>query len=335
VVDFGESGSFKSFLAIDRLLCIAAGIPYHGHAVKQGCTFYVVGEGRQGIGRRIAAWHAKHKTNHKDIPFYISELPTQLTITEALMEVRASIEKITQENGLDFPILVYYDSLARNFGPGNENSTEDMGVVVQNIDFVFKGDCSSGFIHHPGHLNKDRERGSVALPGAADERYRVSLNSSGDQILVKCLKMKNYMKPPSMLFQIEEVPLYLDGIHDKSYVLNLLAEGEEAEAQHAEEGGKTKKMSDKQKDLLAIYDEIYRYRLSDIRKQGDSDSLPMIPPGAIVVEATKRKLYSKNSNAWYGLKSLVERELLYFSLDETAVCRGSQVPEYIEKGYPF
>jgi 5S rRNA maturation endonuclease (ribonuclease M5) len=70
--NFGDSGHYKTFVELDRCLCIASGIDYHGHKVKQGPVFYIAGEGQQGIGRRIAAWHAIHGTKAADVPFFIS-----------------------------------------------------------------------------------------------------------------------------------------------------------------------------------------------------------------------------------------------------------------------
>jgi len=136
--DFGDPGSFKTFVALDRLLCIAAGIDYHGHKVKQGTVFYIAGEGQQGIGRRIQAWHAHHKTKASAVPFFLAQTPTQLMDLDALDNVRRAVDAMAKEYGL--PAVLHIDTLARNFGEGDENATADMNRVIQNVDAAFGND---------------------------------------------------------------------------------------------------------------------------------------------------------------------------------------------------
>ncbi|MDX2494971.1 MAG: bifunctional DNA primase/polymerase [Desulfuromusa sp.] len=58
---FGETGSMKSFVAIDIGLCIVTGKDWHGHAVKHsGPVFYICGEGFSGISKRLKAWQSKY-----------------------------------------------------------------------------------------------------------------------------------------------------------------------------------------------------------------------------------------------------------------------------------
>lgn len=52
---FGESTAGKSFQALDWAACIATGKYWNGCAVQHGPVFYIAGEGKGGIGRRLAA----------------------------------------------------------------------------------------------------------------------------------------------------------------------------------------------------------------------------------------------------------------------------------------
>jgi hypothetical protein len=223
--NFGDPGHFKTFVEVDRCLCIAAGINYHGHSVKQGTVFFIAGEGQQGIGRRTAAWHAAHGTKPEEVPFFIARVPTQLMDLEALDEVRKAIDQTTKQYGP--PAVVHLDTLARNFGDGDENTTADMNRVISNLDKAFGNDFCRGLTHHTGHSNKDRARGSIALHAAADAAYRVSLTLDG-RVLVECPKMKDAPPAPVMLFDRREVVLDICGTLDRTYVLDLVAEGDEA-----------------------------------------------------------------------------------------------------------
>lgn len=62
---FGPPGSGKSFVALDVACCVATGTPWHGMKVKQGAVIAIVGEGLNGIGRRIKAWSIQNKVSEK------------------------------------------------------------------------------------------------------------------------------------------------------------------------------------------------------------------------------------------------------------------------------
>ena len=253
--NFGDSGHYKTFVELDRCLCIAAGIDYHGHRVKQGTVFYIAGEGQQGIGRRIAVWHAIHGTKAAEVPFFISETATQLMDPGAVGEIRKAVDQMTAEYGP--PALIAIDTLARNFGEGDENATKDMNRVISNMDASFRNDFLRSLNHHTGLANKERARGSYALHCAADSAFRVILTDQG-QVLVECLKMKDAKPAPAMLFDRREVLLDIEGTPDRSYVLELAAEGDEAlelskSGQPGKVRGKTK--SEALDILRGMYDE--------------------------------------------------------------------------------
>ena len=71
----GPSYSFKTFIALDMALSVAAGLPFHGMDVKQGTVIYVNGEGRHGIMMRINAWCQSKSIDLNDLPFILSKRP--------------------------------------------------------------------------------------------------------------------------------------------------------------------------------------------------------------------------------------------------------------------
>jgi hypothetical protein len=220
---FGDPGTFKTFLELCRGLCIAAGIAFFGHATRQGTVFYICGEGQQGIGRRIAALCIAHNVNIKDIPFFIATVPMQLSDQQNVEAVMRAIDALAAKYGP--PELVIIDTLARNFGDGDENSTRDMSLVIQNLDKAFGNDFCRGLIHHTGHSNKDRGRGSMALKAAVDSEFQLSLTTT-DQILMECKKQKDAPKAEPMLFDKRSIPLLIGGVKDSSLVLDLVSEGD-------------------------------------------------------------------------------------------------------------
>lgn len=99
------------------------------------------------------------------------------------------------------------DTVARNFGAGDENSTSEMGAFIASIDTVkaeFPG-SSIMLVHHTGHSEKHRARGSIALKGALDAEYR--LDKVGDEITLTNTKMKDAEPPAEIAFNLESVDL--------------------------------------------------------------------------------------------------------------------------------
>jgi hypothetical protein len=104
------------------------------------------------------------------------------------------------------PVLVIVDTLARN-NSGNENDAVDAGVFVKHVSKLqHHFGCAFLLIHHTGTSNKERGRGSSAIPGALDSSYR--LEKQGDRLIsMTCTKMKDAEHPPPKWFQGDIVSL--------------------------------------------------------------------------------------------------------------------------------
>lgn len=202
---FGDPGCGKSFLAVDIALAIATGAPFYNRAVKQGAVFYIAGEGFNGLTRRFEAW-AKHKrVDIADAPLFVSNRPAQFLDATSAAEVTEAVRELAFQHGK--PALIVVDTVARNFGAGDENSTSEMGKFIAAIDAVkaeFSG-SSIMLVHHTGHSEKQRARGSIALKGALDTEYR--LDKVGDEITLTNTKMKDAEPPAAIAFNLESVDL--------------------------------------------------------------------------------------------------------------------------------
>ena len=174
---FGDPGSYKTFVALSMLLSVASGRPWYGHGVQQGPVVYIVGEGRQGVARRLAAWGKHHDVDLATLPFFVSSMPAALTDEASAAEVASTIAEITKKHGP--PVLIVIDTLARNFGPGDENATKDMSAFVANLDKYLGNSCVRAVVHHSGHGDKGRSRGNSALKGAVDFQFCLAKKADG------------------------------------------------------------------------------------------------------------------------------------------------------------
>lgn len=202
---FGDPGCGKSFLAIAFALCVATGTFFYGREVKQGPVIYIAGEGHNGLKRRMIAWSIDNMVNHDTAPLFISRMPAALTDADMVDQVQAAIELATAQHGL--PVLIIIDTLARNFGPGDENSTKDMSQFVQAADALrASSQATILIVHHSGHSEKGRARGAMALKGALDAEYRLDKDEAGI-VRLETTKMKEAKHPEPSAFQFRSVAL--------------------------------------------------------------------------------------------------------------------------------
>lgn len=203
---FGDPGSMKSFMAIDWSCRIATGTPFHERTVEQGPVVYIAGEGHNGLVRRFHAWSIRNQVSLDDPPLYASTMPAALTDGVSAREVSTEVDRVAAESG-DSPALVVIDTVARNFGAGDENSTQDMGAFIQAADSIRTGhEATVLLVHHTGHTDKTRPRGAMALKGAIDAEYRTDKDEAGTVRLV-CGKMKDAEEPDPMAFKPATVDL--------------------------------------------------------------------------------------------------------------------------------
>lgn len=202
---FGDPGNGKSFLAVDMGLSVATGRSYHGHGVKRGAVFYIAGEGHSGLVRRFHAWAKHHGTTLDDALMFKSEGAAQFLDAEVAETVACAVADLAALHGP--PALIIVDTLARNFGAGDENSTAEMGKFVAAMDRL-RGNWSESvllIVHHSGHSDKGRARGAMALKGALDFEYRIE--KDGDTISLSNTKMKDAEPPAQICFALTTVEL--------------------------------------------------------------------------------------------------------------------------------
>ncbi len=165
---FGDPGSGKSFVAIDWACRIATQTPWRGNSVQSGSVVYIAGEGQQGFGRRIRAWSEYNGVDLAGIPLFVAPAIAIPNPTELLTLAKAIDETAGR------PALIVLDTLARCFGGGDENSTQDMSQFISACDAIRRKYGSTILVvHHTGHSDKSRARGAIALKAALDAEYRL------------------------------------------------------------------------------------------------------------------------------------------------------------------
>ena len=206
---FGQAKAGKSFITVDMAACIALGKEWHGHKAHQAPVVYLAGEGIRNISRRFLAWSKINKADIHQAPLMISSRGARLLDDKDHQLLKDTISATEDQHG-DIGMIIV-DTLARNFGGGNENSTEDMNAFIERIDDLkdtFKS-CIS-IVHHTGHNSGTRARGSSVLPAAVDAEYKVVRKDVSEEMFVTfsqtLIKDGQPMKPKDFRFEVLNLP---------------------------------------------------------------------------------------------------------------------------------
>lgn len=211
VAIFGQAKSGKSFVTVDMACNIAKGRDWHGHETEQGSVVYLAGEGMRAISRRFLAWQQLNYTSVADAPLLISTRGARLLDDKDHQLLKDTIDRTQDETGKVKMIVV--DTLQRNFGQGNESSTEDMSAFIERIDDLRDtySTCIC-IVHHSGHATNSRARGSSVIQASVDWEYRVARTNLGSDMFVEftqtLVKDGKPMMPKNFKFIEQKLPFH-------------------------------------------------------------------------------------------------------------------------------
>jgi hypothetical protein len=228
---FGSSNVGKSFLAIDLAMHVALGRPWRGFKTKKACVLYIAAEGLGGLAGRMKAWCQRYGETPE--LFFIRPYSVELTVAGTAAALAEKIQSLPHP-----PRFIILDTLAANFGPGNENDAQDMAVAMNALR-TLSGDWLAASIHHSGHGDKTRSRGHSSLYAAMDIELQVTRDDPKGPIKVTHTKCRDFDRMDPLFFALESEPLPWadeDGDPLGSAVLVPLVDHVEAEREKALSG---------------------------------------------------------------------------------------------------
>lgn len=218
---FADPGVGKSFLGIDWMMHVADGRDWHGCEVKKPePVLYIIGEGKAGMKSRTKVWR-QHHGDSEMLRRNVKMLGRAVNLANGA-EVAAVMPLIKNHR----PALVIIDTLARAAVGADGNGDKDMGIVIEHAEQIRRatGACVL-IIHHTGHSNKERGRGSSAVAGALQTDMK--LTRSGDRLILETTKQKDHEHAPKHTMRIQQVTL--NNSEDTSLVILPLDEGGDTE----------------------------------------------------------------------------------------------------------
>lgn len=219
-VMYGESQSFKSFLALDMAVRVALGEPWGGRKVTKGTALYIAAEGGGGIEDRIDGLSKAHPHWPDAAQFGSMCYSPNLGAAPPRGDVMRLVEMI-RDTGQE-PSLIVVDTLSQTLHGADENNV-GMTTFIQNAQVL-----SSAFgalvlaIHHKGWSKEDRPRGNSSLYAAADAQIFCQRLPDGYSASMTLQKMKDGPNNVRLTAYLESVPLYVD--EDGDEVTTLVVE---------------------------------------------------------------------------------------------------------------
>ena len=185
---FGPPSTYKTFVALDISLSIAAGFGLSDESVWAedivtcGPVLFTAGEGRASISNRIYAWERTHYNGHQTPGFFLGD-PVPM-ITE---DIEPFIDAALAQSPDGFKLCVL-DTVGRAMQGTNENAQENASAFTHMVSTISKTlGCAVLALHHTGLQDTDRARGSSVF--GADADTIISLEQMSEDYLV-AMKMK-------------------------------------------------------------------------------------------------------------------------------------------------
>jgi hypothetical protein len=263
---YAPPASFKSFVALDIAECIATGRAFLGNQIsKQGAVLYIAGEGHGGIGTRIKALKIHHGTP-EGTPVYFLRRQVNLRSSQTdLKDLVQAIDDLKAMNEINFEMIII-DTLARAFGGGNENASEDMGAFITAAGAIQgKYECSLLVVHHAGKDATKGLRGHSSLLGAVDTELEI-IRIEGAQPpkgILHISKQKDGEDGQHIGFRMVEVTTGSSGVIDFEGTSSLAVEADDQAINDRKESmkppDKTGKGTNQKTALTSLHEAIAKF----------------------------------------------------------------------------
>ena len=203
VAIYGPPAVGKSFLALDIVSAVALGEPWQGRKVHQGPVCYVAAEGAAGFRNRLKAMIEAKSLDRETLDLHILAAAPNLLKTPDVVKLGNSVNQIGR-----FSIIVV-DTLAQTMTGGDENSAQDMGIVIANCKALSQ--ATGAVVVLITHTGKDATkgmRGSSALLGAIEAGIEISRDDHNRTATIT--KMKDGEDSTQFGFTLRAVPIGRD-----------------------------------------------------------------------------------------------------------------------------
>ncbi len=206
-VVFGESNSAKTFFMVELAASVSNGEECLGHRTVQGLVVYLATEAAGSVKMRFAA-----RQKHTGTPLprvIVVQSPINLFDGTADVEAVLQLIEALQAEAQAKVELIIGDTMARISAGANENSGEDMGVVLKNADAIRAATGASFlWVHHCGKDQARGARGWSGIRAAIDTEIEITADDATGIRTAEITKQRDLTtKGLRIGFQLMPVPM--------------------------------------------------------------------------------------------------------------------------------
>lgn len=198
---FGASGTYKSTTMAGLAVSINCQPYWHDSLIENGGggVLVIAAEDDEGIVDMIEAACIEYDVNPDAVSVYITHGGYDLSNPEVIQGIKAAIA------AMPVPLsAIIVDTLNRNCGGLDENSASDMRTFLNMVDDL-RGDATIYVIHHNGHGDKQRERGSYAIRCNADSSVLCEFNVDNRLFTMTWEKLRSAPTPKPLTLKPKSI----------------------------------------------------------------------------------------------------------------------------------
>lgn len=206
----GAPSSGKSFFGLDIAMTISLNHKWRGLETVGGPVIWIAAEAVGSVRNRGLAYAQFNDVDIEDANLHIIGDTPNLSSVEDVKAIMTSVHKIK-------PVLVVIDTLSSASGGSNENSGQDMGIILAACRSIHKvGKCLILLIHHTGKDVSRGSRGWSGIKGAMQTEIEIIHTPTGERI-GKVIKQRDGEQDAEFPFRLTSITLRdHDGIPQNS-----------------------------------------------------------------------------------------------------------------------
>lgn len=173
----GTYGQYKSWIALDIAYSVASGTQFASMDIEapRPVLYFDRENGREQIARRLNRMGLIGAAGLDDIRYWGLWVPIPMPQT---LDDQMMLDWCKEERG-----LMVFDSMTR-FHRGNENSSQDMAVVMERFIRLRDEGATIMLLHHASKDEKNKFRGSEEIAAACDICYHVAKDQNSKGVVV-------------------------------------------------------------------------------------------------------------------------------------------------------
>jgi hypothetical protein len=204
-VIMGQSGSGKTFAAMDLAFAMARGVLWRGRDTKPARGLYVAAEGAVGVKKRMRAYAKHYGIALDSIAVEFLGAAPDLTNGDDVRELIASIKARAAASGRRVAYThIVIDTWSQVTPSVDENGSKETKCALKNVETIHRATGANILV--VAHMGKDITKGMRGWSGfKAAMDYEIEVSRDGDRRTLTVSKSRDGQDGISFTFHLQPV----------------------------------------------------------------------------------------------------------------------------------